>query len=1101
MSATSQDPSHSSDAASELARLRAAVVHEREQRARLELALKASGEGFWEWLPGPNKVYLSRSLAEQLGLATDGRFFPGETYISRIHPDDVQSVRKMLADLLRSGGNTSVVEHAFRIRDAGDRYCWTRVRATAEAATDGTVRRIAGMHADISDLKAVETTARDLEQRYRTLYELAPVALVMWSPRGHVLEWNRQAEQLFGWSGAQAQGERMAEKIVDAGDRDIYADMARRAVAEHRVIEAETDCLTRDGHKIRCRWWSLALREERKLGGLMTLALDITEKHHAEQQLELHRNNLETLVVQRTGELASAREALAQIIDKSPIPTFVLDQNHCVSHWNQACEKILGTPASWMIGTANHWQAFYPEPRPCLADLVMFNDHVTIDALYGGKVKPSPVVPEAFESEDYFPLLGRWLFFTAAPIRDAGGRIVGAIETLQDTSLRKQAEMALLEAKAEAEIAARAKAEFLANMSHEIRTPLNAILGFAHLLQKSELTARQAEHVARLRASGDLLLQLINDILDFSKIEAGRMPIEKAPFVLDAVLDNLAAMIGQRAREKGLELHFVLDNDVPQHLVGDSLRLTQVLINLISNAIKFTDRGQILLFISVAERQNDEVRLEIAVQDTGIGISPEQQSRLFHAFAQADSSTTRKYGGTGLGLTICERLVALMGGRISLSSEPGVGSTFLFDVPLGVGRETNAPAIRRESQRVLVVDDNAVARTVHSRLLEKLGYVVDVAASGEAALRSVAEAVDPYRMVFLDWNMPGMNGVEVARRLRSGTPRAPRVVIITSAGQEEAETAFADAEVNALILKPVSATSLAAALIGMESSRPTPAPEHGISSRKRLQGMRILLVDDVATNRLVAGEILADDGALIIEAEDGSAAVDKVLNGGLWDAVLMDVQMPVMNGLDATRAIRADPRFGDLPVFAMTAFALEEERDRCLAAGMSGFLTKPIDPEKLIATLAALPRRARGAEGETIAQTVDAAVPAAAPAPLSFPALPGIDTVEGLKRMMNKPAFYEKMLKSFHDRFVQSPATVRTLLAEGRIDDARREAHSAKGVSASVSANRLRDKALALEQAIAAGQEDVTKEIAAFGEALDEVLAGLRTKFGWTAPQ
>ncbi|MDQ5906218.1 MAG: hypothetical protein QG590_699 [Pseudomonadota bacterium] len=1095
--------SASADSDAELSRLREMLDAERRQRERLELALRASGDGFWEWDPATDQLFLSALLSTQIGLPDAGQTIRGEDYLARMHPDDAEKVRAMLGDLLRSDSSLPA-ELDFRIRNADDQWSWARVRALAARGGDGRVGRIAGMHADISKLKEAESVALDLADRYRMLYEAAPVALVMWNPRGHVTEWNQQAEKLFGWHAAQVFGKRLAEDLVAENDREVYADMARRATAENRVVEAVTSCRTRDGDEIRCRWSALALRQNGQLVGLMTLALDITEQYRNEQQLDVYRNDLERLVEQRTDELANAREALAQIIDKSPVPTFVLDENHCITQWNQACEKIIGVPASEMIGTANQWRAFYRDSRPVLADLVMFNDHVAIDSLYTGKVRPSPVVPGAFEAEDYFPALGRWLFFTAAAIRDGEGEVVGAIETLQDISMRKQAEMALLEAKAEAEAAARVKAEFLANMSHEIRTPLNAIIGFAHLLQKSELSTKQSDHVQRLSSSSDMLLQLINDILDFSKIEAGHMQIESADFVLDEVLDNLSAMVAQRAREKGLELHFVLENDVPQRLVGDSLRLTQVLVNLLSNATKFTEAGQILVFVSVAERSDTRVRLEIAVQDTGIGVSPEQQTRLFRAFSQADTSTTRKYGGTGLGLTICNRLVELMGGKISLSSEPGIGSTFLFDVPLGIGQGTAPGTATTGNKRVLVVDDNAIARTVLSRLVEKLGYRPDTADSGEAALKKVGEAGnDPYQLVFLDWNMPGMNGVEVARRLRTSAQPTPGIVVVTAAGQSEADAAFADAEVNALVLKPVSATSLAAALAAMASEPTREPPAERQRHEPRLKGLRVLLVDDVPTNREIASEILIDEGVVVGEAENGRLAVDKVLHGGPWDAVLMDVQMPEMNGLDATRAIRGDARFAALPIFAMTAFALEEEKQRCLASGMDGFLTKPIDPEAVVSTLAAIAKRIACADRPTGESTSSPVAPQASQPPSAstdFPTLPGIDTAEGLKRMMNKPAFYEKMLKSFHDRFINAPTTVREHLAAGRIEDARREAHSAKGVSASVSANHLREQALVLEKAIAAGQADVTMEIAAFSGALDEVLAGLRAQFGWPIP-
>ncbi len=1215
------------DGTEELASLRAELEAERSARQRLERALAASSEGIWEWQPDTDRIFLSAALCSHLRLGESGPGLSGSDYLALVHPEDGDSVRDNLRAMLHDGRDGEIREQAYRIRCVDGAWTWVRVRAIVDRGTDGRVRSITGMHADISTLKQTQSALRNVQDRYHMLYEAAPVALVLWNSSGQVIEWNRRAEALFGWTLEEVIGRRIAEQMIDAGDRAAYAAMAKQTLASGGIGQISTNCLTKAGQHLRCAWSCIALRTNGKLVGLLALALDTTSHHVAEQQLRenesayrtlvetspdgvllvdargtiqrcnqraaslfgfehagemlgstsretlgeefadslfvdvagtadfiqtveavlprrdgsrfmatishtavtgsdgcvtgivlyihdvtqrraieselnAYRQDLEQLVEARTAELALARNTLSQILDNSPVPTFVLDAKHCITHWNRACEKIIGKSATEMVGTANQWSAFYPAVRPVLADLVMFNDSVTIDSLYSGKARPSPIIPGAFEAEDYFPLPGRWLYFTATVLRDAAGKVVGAIETLQDTSDRKEAEIALQEAKAEAETAARAKAEFLANMSHEIRTPLNAIIGLVHLLQRSELTAKQREHLLRLRASGDMLLQLINDILDFSKIEAGQMSIERAPFVLDDILENLSAMVGLRAREKSLELHFVLENDVPQRLVGDPLRTTQVLVNLLSNAVKFTDSGQILVFISIAERTSAGVRLEFAVQDTGIGISPEQQKRLFRAFSQADASTTRKYGGTGLGLTICARLVEMMGGSISLSSEPGVGSTFLFDLPFSIEECSGEIASPMRNCRTLVVDDNPVARMVLSRLLEKLGCRAEAVGDGEAALQAVARTdPEPFGVVFVDWNMPGMNGVELAQRLRSETARPPRVVVVTALGQSEAEAAFAGARVDALLLKPVSATGLATVLRELDATdSPAPQSRPVPVGAARLAGLRVLLVDDVAMNRLIASEILEDEEAHLGEAENGEIAIRQVQNGGPWDVVLMDVQMPVMNGLDATRAIRADARFADLPILAMTASTQDEERRRCFDAGMNGFLTKPIEPEAVIAALAAISRNRPPSPPEPPVREAPAA---ASPPPgvAAFPALPGIDTVEGLKRMMNKPAFYEKMLKSFHDRFVGAPATIHGLLAAGRIEDAEREAHSAKGLSASISANRLRDRALALETAIKGGNRNIDPEIAAFAEALGEVLDGLRAQFGWSAAQ
>ena len=655
----------------------------------------------------------------------------------------------------------------------------------------------------------------------------------------------------------------------------------------------------------------------------------------------------------------------------------------------------------------------------------------------------------------------RWLFFTAAPLRDKRGKIVGAIETLQDITERKLAEIALTEAKQVAESAANTKAEFLANMSHEIRTPMNAVIGLAHLLLKSELSAKQRDFVARIHNAGQMLLGLINDILDFSKIEAGRMQLEATEFVLDEVLDNVASVLLHRAQEKGLALQYLVEPEVPPRLVGDPLRLAQILINLIGNALKFTANGSVTVFVRRVPCDSCSVMLELDVQDTGIGLSQEQQQNLFQAFTQADTSITRKYGGTGLGLTICKRLSQLMDGDIWVTSQPGVGSTFTFAVKLGLGSEHEVGP-RAAMSRALVVDDSPLSRAILIRLFEKNGYTAVPAESGAQALQLLAEArVAPFKFVTIDLNMPGMDGLELAESIRSQTLLPPKLVMVTAA-----DTALLEGDrrlgcFDVVINKPVTATQIGKLVAESHQNSPSALPTHAA----RLAGLRVLLVDDMPTNQLIACEILESFGITVDTADNGARALKKLLEeANIYDIVLMDVQMPEMDGLEATRRLRASKRVPDLPIIAMTAHALDSERQRCLAAGMNDFLTKPIDPELLQHMLSRWQPKQASSNHAQIQETTSMT------STDGFPDLPGIDKAEGLKRMMNKATLYEKVLRDFYARFKDEPTLIRTALATGDFSTAERRAHSTKGLAGTIGALDLQNAAKVLEDALHAGK-------------------------------
>lgn len=534
----------------------------------------------------------------------------------------------------------------------------------------------------------------------------------------------------------------------------------------------------------------------------------------------------------------------------------------------------------------------------------------------------------------------------------------------QDISAQKNAEFALLQARNVAEAANRSKAEFLANMSHEIRSPLNAILGLAYLLEQAQLNFDAHNMVRKIRSSGRLLLGIINDILDVSKIDAGHMEIEQAPFRLNDVIDNVAAAMGIAAGDKDIQLIIQPLPAGVSALTGDALRLEQVLINLTSNAIKFTHTGRVELKFSILSRDAANVTLCFAVLDTGIGIAPELQGEVFSAFAQADTSTTRRFGGTGLGLTICRQLVSLMGGEIGLSSTPGVGSEFWFTLPLQLIADAEFSSPDMVRVEALIADDSEITLKAIGDIAGSLGWAVEAVNSGEAALaqlHSRRAGILP-NIVILDWKMPGMDGIETARAIRAAFAQqeCPIVIMATAysltsmANQPGAEL------VDAVLCKPVTASALYNATMEAQKRRATAV---GVSdtllqaSGQSLAGVRVLVVDDSEINRAVAQRILQAQGATVSLAVNGRDALDWLqANPEEVDLVLMDVQMPLMDGIEATRQLRLMPQFDDLPIVALTAGAFKSQQEAARAAGMTHFISKPFDVPTTIALIQRLRR-------------------------------------------------------------------------------------------------------------------------------------------------
>jgi two-component system, sensor histidine kinase and response regulator len=1038
-----------------------ALAAEREQLKRI---ITGTNAGTWALNVQTEQVEINELWASMLGY-TKAELEPLglNTWKDHCEPEDLENASVLLTQHLE--GEIDRYDTVMRMRHRLGHWVWIQTRGTITSRTaDGKPQWVSGIHLDISEQKKYEEKLQRTNTIMQSILDNIPVGLSAFDGQLNLIAKNHlfQTSLDFPDSLFPKEGTSFESIIRFNAERGEYGQEEYEQTIQ-TILERARHPEPHVFERVRPNGMALEVRgAPMPGGGFVTTYADISLRKLAE------------------AEIARTTTMLQSVLDAATeVGIITIGTDNLISLFNKGAQRMLGYAADEVVGRYTpeliHDAAEVENRASALstqAGRVVTGFEVLLDpAMLGKKIEWSYIRKDGSR----FPVA-----LVVTPLTDAQGQRTGYLGVSQDISAEKDYQNGLREAKETAEAATVAKGQFLANMSHEIRTPMNAILGMLTLLQQTTLTSRQLDYAHKAHRAATSLLGLLNDILDFSKIEAGKMALDLQPFRIDHLMRDLSVILSTNVGSKSVEVLFDIDSTLPKSLVGDALRLQQVLINLAGNAIKFTETGEVVVKIEVLSRQGVDLSLRISVRDSGIGISPENQTHIFDGFSQAEASTTRRFGGTGLGLSISKRFIELMGGTLSLESELGKGSTFHFTITLpAAATDAHAnttsrdPALRQLS--VLVVEDNATAREVLGEMAKSWGWAVDTAQSGFQALELIDARAQsgqpPYQVIFMDWMMPGMDGWQTIQQVRQRPTGAdaPVIIMVTAQGREMLAHRNKDdqARLNAFLVKPVTASMLFDAVAEAKSGRSNlrTRARSPADRAKRLQGLRLLVVEDNVINQQVAQELLSAEGAVVELASNGQLGVDAVGHANPpFDAVLMDLQMPVMDGFAATRAIRTQLGLTELPVIAMTANAMASDREACLAAGMNDHVGKPIDLQTLVKVLLHHTRLA--VSGSLPGKPAQVTLVATPPPTPSAQATPPMDVKGALERLSGNTALYAKVLQSYLKDLGSQADQLEELLHNSDQVAARRLMHTLKGLSATVGAQGMASTAEAMENAL-----------------------------------
>jgi two-component system, sensor histidine kinase and response regulator len=1036
--------------------------------------------------------FSNRALHEMLGY-TEEELSRLDRWDNIVHPEERISNAVRYAKLVE--GQTDKDEYTQRFIRRDGEIVIASGRFTLLRDPAGKPTYVIALHEDITErLRAEEAQAR-LTQQLQLILDSTGQGIYGIDLQGNCAFINRATCQMIGYDAGEVLGRNVHDLVhhhkPDGAPYPVSECPIYRAARSGVACRVDAEVMWRkDGTSLPVEYSSFPIIQDGNVTGAVVTVSDITERKAAEGLL--HRREEE---LRQANFLAETALELTR-----------------AGYWHVPLDG-----SGWYNSSPRRVAIFGDFPRP--------DYRYRLDELFAhakeGDAAAAATARQAFSdavegrSNTYNtvfaykrPIDGRimWVHALGHVVTDAAGKPCDIYGVSQDISDSKHLEAELLSAKEVAEAATKAKSDFLANMSHEIRTPMNAIIGMTHLALKTQVTPKQRDYLTKTRAAAETLLGIINDVLDFSKIESGKLEMEQVDFRLDSVLDNLLAVISQKAQEKNLEFLLHVSHDLPSILVGDPLRLGQVLINLANNAVKFTEHGDVVVTVQLEQQLSNRVKLKFAVRDTGIGMTPEQTARLFQTFSQADSSMTRRYGGTGLGLSISKRLVEMMQGNIWAESAYGQGTTFTFTAWLGVASpSTHGKKTIQELAgiRTLVVDDNALAREILADALKRFLTRVDLVSTGREAIQTLlsTDQQDPYHLVLIDWQMPGLNGLETSRIIKEPgrLKNIPKIAMITAFGREEIQLEAEGMGIDGFLQKPVTPSVLVDTLMqifGIADRDSKRSIKTDVVSND-FNGIRVLLVEDNEVNQQIATELLEGAGASVTVANHGGEAV-KILTredqSPPFNVVLMDLQMPEMDGLTATRLIRSQLHLQKLPVIAMTAHAMAEEVHRCLEAGMNDHLAKPIDPDTFFATLARwVPCRKSHRSDLPIstARTQDA---------MTLPEIEGIDVASGLRRVAGNFHLYRTLLNQFVAKHASDAMHIAEAMEQADRTLAERLAHSLKGLAGNIGAGGIFECAGKIENALRNSDNDARESIKELSLLLDRQVQSIRSALKVTAP-